>query len=281
MTDVVGSQPTPAAAVQEYAQICLQRSDEAQKQLKVEMNVAFGSHERQKLDIYMPIEEVADPMPVLLFIHGGAWRQGAKDWMGFIAPSVIGLPAIFISVGYRLAPETKYPGAEDDCRAGLKWVHQNISRYGGDPDRLFVGGHSSGGHLAAMLALCPDKLKAEELPKDVVKSCFAMSGVFDLATSRQDSVTNFLPSMDMVKQASPMNQVKGNTVPFYISIGEHDNPLLIPQASQMADLLRAEGSPVEFLEFKGCDHLEMNLEAGDVDGEWARTVRRWMQSPPR
>ena len=282
MTDVARPQALPNPAVQEYAQTCLQRTSEAKEQLRVEVDIPFGGHEHQKLDIYMPLHAVAEPMPVLVFMHGGGWRQGSKDWMGFIAPSVVGLPAIYVSVGYRLAPETKYPGAEDDCRAGLKWVYENISRYGGDPDQLFVGGHSAGGHLAAMLALCPDRLKEQGLPEDAVKGCFAMAGVFDLATSRPDYVANFLASVDTetMDRACPIRQVAGNKVPFYISIGENDNPPLIPQASQLADALRREGSPVEFLEFAGCNHLEMNLRAGEVDGEWAVTVRRWMKSPP-
>jgi acetyl esterase/lipase len=282
MTETSAPQIVPTPAVQQYAETCLQGTQEARENLRFELDVAFGTHERQKLDIYMPSEDPGVPMPILIFLHGGGWRQGVKDWMGFMAPSVVCLPAIFVSVGYRLAPETKYPGAEDDSRAGLAWVYNNISRYGGDPERIFVGGHSAGGHLAAMLALCPDRLEKHGLPPNAVKGCFAMAGVFDLATSRPDYVENFLPVVDQetLDKASPLRQVAGNKVPFHISIGEYDNPHLIPHASQLADALRKEGSPVEFLRFDGCDHLAMNLKAGEVDGIWAKTVRQWMQSPP-
>ncbi len=282
MTDTATPQVVPTPAVQEYARTCLEGAQAARESLRVELDIAFGSDERQKLDIYMPTEDVAEPMPVLIFLHGGGWRQGSKDWMGFMAPSVTCLPAIFVSVGYRLAPQTKYPGAEDDVRAGLAWVYNNISRYGGDPDRIFVGGHSAGGHLAAMLALCPERLESYGLPADIVKGCFAMAGVFDLGTSRPDYVENFLAVVDAetIEKSSPLRQVAGNKVPFHISIGEHDNPHLIPHASQLAEALRAEGSPVEFMRFDGCDHLAMNLKAGEVDGQWARTIRQWMQSPP-
>ena len=278
MAEIVETAATYVAAIQEYVDSVTRLTREARGSLRVEQDVAYGDHERQRLDVYMPKETVSSGMPVLVFIHGGGWRQGTKDWMGFMAPAIVSLPAIFVSVGYRLAPDTKYPAPEEDCRAALKWTYQNIEKYGGDRDLLFVGGHSAGGHLAAMLALRRDLLEKEGLPLDVVKGCFPMAGVFDLTNSRQELVESLLPSMDMAAEASPNNHVAGNKVPFYISIGENDNAPLIPQARQMADALRGQGSSVGFLEMKGCDHFQMNLQGGDPDGEWARTVREWMAS---
>ena len=283
MTEVLKPQPAPAvaAAIQRYVDTITRLSQEARARLRVEPDIPYGPHERQKLDVYMPKETTPSTLPVLLFMHGGAWCQGTKEWMGFMAPAITCLPAIFISVGYRLAPESKYPDPEEDCRNALKWVYDNISGYGGDPNRLFVGGHSAGGHLAAMLALLLEALKERGLPENTIKGCFAMAGVFDLSTSRPELAESLLPSMDLVPKASPVNHVTGNQVPFHIAIGENDNATLIPQASQMAEALRAQGSPVGFLEMKGCDHFEMNIRGGDIEGEWATTVRQWMDNPPQ
>ena len=279
MAEIAGTQATYAAAIQDYVSSATRLTEEARSSLRVELDIAYGSLERQQLDVYMPREAGTGKLPVLAFIHGGGWRQGTKSWMGFMAPAIVCLPAVFVSVGYRLAPDTKYPGPEEDCRAALEWTYLNIHHYGGDPDRLFLGGHSAGGHLAAMLALRPDLLTKQGLPADVVKACFPMAGVFDLTTSRPELVESLLPSMDMAPNASPINHVAGTKVPFYIAIGENDNPPLIPQARQMADAIAEHGAPVELLEMKGCDHFQMNLQGGQQDGEWARTVRRWMGSP--
>ena len=142
----------PAAAIR-YAGEALVRSRIAALRCRTALDVAYGADEDQALDIYLPPGADAAGVPVLLYFHGGAWRHGYKEWNGFMAPAFVDLPAIFISVGYRLAPEHRFPAQLDDGLAALAWVHRTVADHGGDPARISVAGWSAGGALGALLAL--------------------------------------------------------------------------------------------------------------------------------
>ena len=103
-----------------------------------------------------------------------------------MAPVLTDLPAIFVSANYRLAPEAKHPEPFDDCVDALAWLYRNIADYGGSRDRLFVGGHSAGGHLAALVGLKREAWAARGLPRDVVKACFPLSGPVNLRLDEMD-----------------------------------------------------------------------------------------------
>ena len=153
MVEQAAKIPPPSPGAPEYLEQAMSWSDEVRAKSRVALDLPYGDEERQRLDIYMPDDESHPPAPVLLFLHGGYWVIGHKDLMGFMAPALTPAPALLVSVGYRLAPGAKYPQQVDDCRSALSWVYQNIARYGGDPGRIYVGGHSAGGHLAAILTL--------------------------------------------------------------------------------------------------------------------------------
>jgi arylformamidase len=106
--------------------------------------------------LFLPATAPSAPLLVFAFIHGGAWTSGCKEWMGFMAPSFVGLPLVFVSISYRKAPDHRLSVQLDDITSALAWITANIDQYGGDPARLFIGGHSAGGHLAALVALRPE-----------------------------------------------------------------------------------------------------------------------------
>ena len=102
------------------------------------------------LDVYTPEKKPADPMPVVVFVHGGGWRNGSKDRIARALP-MLKHGYVLVSVGYRLSGEAIFPAAIEDCKAALRWVRANAANYGIDPDRLGVWGTSAGGHLVALL----------------------------------------------------------------------------------------------------------------------------------
>ncbi|MFQ6030971.1 MAG: alpha/beta hydrolase [Dehalococcoidia bacterium] len=270
----------PPLPPQEYLEKALTWTRDVRSRVRAELDIAFGSHQRQKLDVYLPDSEPSRPVPVLIFWHGGYWMLGHKDTLGFMAPSITGAPALLVVPGYRLAPEAKYPEPVDDCRRALAWVYQNIARYGGDPNRIFVGGHSAGGHLAALVTLQRDQLQRFELPQNIVKACFSVSGVFDVADAPLERREAFLVSDDQADEASPLHNTVGNTVPFFLEIGENDFPNLKAQHPKMAAALREQGGLVEELVRKGHDHFQISLDHGSNDSPWAIKVRRWMTEGP-
>jgi acetyl esterase/lipase len=208
-------QPPMSPAAEAYAAFCFAHTAQAQARTRCVLDIPFGADYWQKLDLYLPHDPGVTGVPTLLFMHGGYWTHGYKEWLGFMAPALVSLPALFISVGYRLSPAVKHPAALDDCLTALTWAYHHVAAYGGDPQRLFVGGHSAGGHLAALLALQPALRTARGLPAEVMKACFPVSGVYDLAGDvPQDSLQAFLEPAAHRAQASPLHYASGNQTPF-------------------------------------------------------------------
>ena len=172
-------QPPMMPESERYAAWCLEASNTALAHTRHMLDIAYGPEDWQKIDLYLPEASAGAEFPTLLFMHGGYWTHGYKEWLGFMAPAFVSLPAIFISVGYRLAPAAQYPAALDDCLSALAWVYKHISHYGGDPRRLFIGGHSAGGHLAALAAVRSDLRAARDIPAGALRACLPVSGSFD------------------------------------------------------------------------------------------------------
>ena len=265
----------------EYLEKALAWSKEVQSKVKCELDIAYGPDERQKLDVYPPEPSGATPVPVLMFMHGGYWVVGHKDTLGFMAPPITSAPAVLVTAGYRLAPGGKYPVQVDDCRTALKWVFENIAKYGGDTDRIFVGGHSAGGHLAALLTLQTGRLRDFGLSEGVIKGCFPVSGVFDVTDAPPDRRDAFLSSPDHAEEASPVYNTSGNRTPFFLEIGENDFPTLRAQHAAMLKALQQHPGAVETMERQGHDHFNISLDHGDAGNPWSRKVREWMARPPK
>ena len=265
-----------------YAAFCLDQTAKVQAHLRHVLDIPYGEDSWQKIDLYVPDDRTAENLPTLLFLHGGYWTHGYKEWLGFMAPSFVSLPALFISVGYRLSPAVQHPAALDDCLSALAWAYHHVAEYGGDPRRLFVGGHSAGGHLAALMALQPALLMARSLPAELIKACFPVSGVYDLTGDiPPDCRQAFLELGANPVHASPLHYVRGNRIPFLVAVGEHDFPVLYEQAYAMKTALQQQDGPVEFLDIAGVDHFQINMRSGDPEDVWVQRVRAWMQQPPR
>jgi acetyl esterase/lipase len=277
--------PLLRPGAKEYADDCLRLSRVAVAHTKHILDVPYGSDFFQKLDIFLPEHPADHALPVLLFLHGGAWKNGFKEWLGFMAPPLVSLPAIFVSANYRLAPTVKFPAPLDDACDALAWVWRNISGYGGDPRRIFVGGHSSGGHLAALMTFRSELIAARGLSTDCVKACFALSAAFNLerkssGPSRSQMLDLLLEKGDSGAEATPLNYTKGNKVPIYIAYGTEDLPELVIENERMVDLLRRENCTLEHHVFDKNSHFDTNIGCADPNGPWVRTVRQWMTEPP-
>src|ERR1700679_3848618 len=129
-------------AVDVYAATALNLSRLAATTCRCQLDIAYGTDPWQKLDIYLPRQQNLTGLPAFLNIHGGGWTHGYKEWMGLNAPPIVAFPAIYISVGYRLAPTNRHPAQLEDIFNALTWAQQHIAKFGGSPDRLFIGGHS-------------------------------------------------------------------------------------------------------------------------------------------
>ncbi len=265
---------TMSPLAERYAKECLQLSAAAASHVRVLRDVAYGTDPRQRLDIFLPRQTDLRDLPVLLFMHGGAWTHGTKDWCGFMAPPIARQPAIFVSVGYRLIPTVSFPAPVLDCIAALRWITKHITEHGGSPHRLFVGGHSAGGQIAALMALRKDWLAQGGLSMDAIKGCFCLAATHNRRMINPaiapDHVQPEPP--DAIASDSPLSMAAGATVPFFIAWGGLDDDRLERTGRQMIAALTSTGCEVRSLVLPDCDHFSVHLNTQHRDDPWVRQV---------
>ncbi|MEO2015715.1 MAG: alpha/beta hydrolase [Fuerstiella sp.] len=147
----------------------------AQK-LTADIPYVQNGHERHVLDIYTPEKTTDNSLPVMFWIHGGGWQQGDKTDVGLKPQVLTERGFVFVSTNYRLLPDVKMDVLIRDVAKSFGWVHRNIAKYGGDPKRIFVGGHSAGAQLAALICTDDRYLKDEGVSFDVLRGCVPVDG---------------------------------------------------------------------------------------------------------
>jgi len=224
--------------------------------------IAYGSDAYQRLAIFRPAQPDGR---VFLFWHGGGWTSGYKEWMGFMAPSFTASGITFVSGGYRLAPQHPFPAGFEDCQRALGWVRREIS------DDVFIGGHSAGGHYAALIAAAQGAR--------LVRGCLPISGVYEFGESSGLSARpRFLgddQSADWL--ASPRFRLEPPLPPFLLAFGTKDFPHLIDQAKRFAEAVRrAGGSVAELVEMAERTHFTASYAGGEPDGPWVPMALKFM-----
>jgi acetyl esterase/lipase len=204
----------------------------AKKTYEVESvrNVAYYEGEdadkvRHKLDLFVP--KGAKDFPVVVFVHGGAWVHGDKDFLGIY--SRFGQSCAKQGVGvvvcnYRLSPGVKHPEHIRDVARAFAWTSKNIKKYGGRSDQIFVSGHSAGGQLAALLATNDKYLKAEGLELSAIRGVIAMSGPYRIPEQNPVFNKSFGEDAANRKDGSPQEHVHEGVPPFLILYAEYELP---------------------------------------------------------
>ena len=145
----------------------------------------YGDGLNETLDVFAPAGRASRPAPVLVIIHGGWWRALDKRDQSFLAPPFVERGALVVVPNYALCPAVSIETIALQMTRALAWTYRNAARFGGDPSRIVVAGHSAGGHLAAMLLCCDWRAVARDLPVRLVKGALSISGVFDLEPLRR------------------------------------------------------------------------------------------------
>lgn len=152
-------------------------SEDAREAHLCQTDIAYGNGPMEKLDVFPSNQPGA---PVVVFIHGGYWRSLDKSQHSFIAPAFKNLGGCVFIPNYALCPAVTVPDITLQMVKALAWVYRNARKFGGDPSRIYVVGHSAGGHLAAMLLDCVWPAYAKDLPADLMKGAMSISGLYDL-----------------------------------------------------------------------------------------------------
>ncbi len=249
----------------------------------VRRDVPYGeaAQKGQVLDVYSPAG--AKDLPVVFWIHGGGWQTGDKKDVQ-LKPQVFNDKGfVFVSVNYRLLPEVDMGTIVRDVARAVHWVHDNIARHGGDPDRLFVMGHSAGAQLAALICTDDRYLKAEGLSLAIVKGCVPVDGdTYDVPAIIETAETRWrvhgLPRATFGhrekfgndpakhKDFSAVTHVaRGKGIPPFLVLHVAGHPDVTAQAQRLGNVLKDAGVPVKVFGARETTHNKLNADLGRPD----------------
>ncbi len=262
-----------------YLDFYTDRSERARAELPNTLDIGYGPSAAETLDVFRPADS-ALPVPVQVFLHGGYWRAFHKDDFSFAARSTVAAGGVGVVVNYALMPGVTMAELVRQCRAALAWTYRNIAEHGGDPDRIFISGHSAGGHLVAML-MATDWAEAFGLPADPVKGAVAISGLYDLEPIRLSYLNQDLGlSPDDAALNSPVNCLPSAAAvgrdSIVLTYGALESAEFARQTELYAAALRAAGLDCTVQAIAGHHHMSVVAMLERPDSQLSRIITAQM-----
>jgi arylformamidase len=254
-------------------------SELARRRLGEAQRFAYGESANERLDVYRTRVPQA---PINVFIHGGAWRAGrARDYAA-AAEMFVDAGAHYVVLDFDdidAAAGSLFVMAQQVRRA-VAWVHKNAARFGGNPERLYVSGSSSGAHLGGVVAMT-DWRKDYELPQDTVKGYTLCSGMYDLRGPRLSKRSAYVKFTDeMEAELSPQRHLERIGAPLTLLYGSQESPEFKRQSEEFAAALKAAGKAVELILAQGYNHFELQETLASPYGAMGRAVLEQMGLRP-
>lgn len=218
-------------------------------------DIHYGEKPRQKLDVYVPTDG-ATPAPVVVFFYGGAWNQGNKEAYAYVAQALTSQGYITVIADYRLYPEVIFPVFIKDAAKAVAWVHENIADYGGNPQQVFIMGHSAGAHIAAMLVLDERYLQAYDGDNSWFAGFIGLSGPYDFKLTSDLLRGIFGPPADY-PETQPINFVDGGNPPVLLMHGKDDQRVETLDTRLLTKKIQAAGGPVTMKLYEDTGHVWM------------------------
>jgi arylformamidase len=251
-------------------------SEEARRRLGAPQRESYGPSTVEKLDIYRTRRANA---PIFVFIHGGAWLGGEAKNYAFPAEMFVTAGAHYVVLDFIAIKEA---GGDlrvmaEQVRRGIAWVYKNAATFGGDASRLYIGGHSSGGHLCGV-TLVTDWEKDHALPADTVKGGLCMSGMYDMKAVRLSKRSSYVGFTDEMEQAmSSQRHLHLLRAPIIVTYGSNETPEFQRQNRDFAAAVKAAGKPAELVEAANFNHFEMNETLANPYGPNGRSALALMK----
>ena len=215
-------------------------------------DVAYGDGERQVMDLYVP--DRAGPHPVLMFVHGGSWRDGDKDAYAFAGKRFAAEGFLTAVPSYTVLPEGTYEVVMADMAAALRTLIEASPAQGGDPERVFLTGHSAGGYNVVQLALAPEFLEAEGLTPSIIGAVSGLSGPYDFLPLDPGVELDVFGSADTPEETQPVLRVTADAPPMILITGADDETVQPRNATALAAALTEAGVRAETRIYEGVDH---------------------------
>lgn len=221
--------------------------------------LAYGEDERQKLDVYTP-DDAPRPAAVVVWFYGGSWRGGRRAYYRFVGEALTSRGYVVVIPDYRVYPDVVFPAFVEDGARALAWVQANIARYGGDPGRLLLMGHSAGAHIAAMLAVEPRYLQAAGVKRDRLRAFVGLAGPYAFNPLRYRTTRPVFEAAEP-SQTMPIDRLRQGDPPppMLLMHGADDGTVYPVNAHALADRVRRAGGQAEAIEYPGMGHIGIVL----------------------
>ncbi len=208
-------------------------------------DIVYADDPPRRLDVYAP-RASAVPAPVVVFFYGGGWASGSRDMYRFIGAELAANGVLAVIPDYRLYPEVRFPVFMQDAADAVAWTYANASRFGGNPHRLFLMGHSAGAHIATLLALDPGYLRAVHLTPQVdVCGVIGLAGPYDLNPLGNATWQAIFRSDAERLRSQPIKYVSAHAPPMLLLSGRDDYTVDPGSTLRLAEQLRGAGTDVE------------------------------------
>ena len=219
---------------------------------RLQADVAFGADTRQKLDVYIPTQP-APQADTVVFFYGGRWQSGKKQDYRFVAQALTAHGLIVVVADYRLYPQVEWREFVADGAAAYAWTQANIAAYGGNPRRIFLMGHSSGAHIAALVAL---NAAARVPAADDARPCgmIGLAGPYDFLPFKDADIQQIFSSAADPRETQPIHYVDGDDPSLLLLTGDADTVVNPRNAERLAAAMRSRGGNATLIRYAGVGH---------------------------
>jgi arylformamidase len=232
--------------------------------------LSYGAADEERLDLYRADRERA---PVVVLVHGGGWREGSAREHSFPAEMLLAQGIHFIAPDFSSVVDAKgdLSVLVDQVRRAFSWVYRNCRSFGGDAGRLYLVGHSSGAHLAAMAL--STRWADYDMPPNPVRGGVLVSGIYDLGPLRHTSRSKYVSiDDDAERRLSPLHQFPTLTSPLLLSVGSEESPEFQRQTHDYADAATKSGKQAKVIVGEGYNHFEILETLGNPHGLLGRAL---------
>lgn len=230
---------------------------------KLTYDIPYGPEYRQKLDIYKPTHQ-DERKSAIVFIYGGAWKSGDKDDYRFVGQGLSELGYTVIIPDYHLYPKVQYPTFLDDCARAVIWARENAKKFGYDPERIFVMGHSAGAYNAAMIGFDHRWLRDAGGDRSYVRGVIGLAGPYDFVPIEDRSVQKVFASALDLRDTQPINHVGKDEPAAFLATGNEDEQVEARNTTDMANKLLDSKNNVTVISYPGLDHKDIVLALTQV-----------------
>lgn len=219
------------------------------------VDIAYGQLPAQRLDVYKPTQQAA--APIVIFIHGGGWNSGDKSDYRFVGATLAEQGFVAVTINYRLYPSVKFPNFVDDAALAVSYVRAHASEWGGDPNKIYLLGHSAGAHIAAMLALDNEYLQHAGGDSHWLRGVIGLAGPYDFIPFSFDYMHDVFGPEANYPRSQPVNFARADAPPLLLLHGLDDTTVKPRNTISLTAAMLQQGGKVTSRYYTGVNHLDI------------------------